>query len=144
MKGVLQSYCSASGQIINMEKSSIHFAKGVRQQIPDVIKNEMEVYNEALSEKYLGVPSDVGTATNGAFKYLKDRVWSRVEGWLEQCLSAGGKEILIKAVAQAVPTYSMSYFRLSKGLCEHLTSLMRNFWWGCKDGKRKTCWVAWD
>jgi hypothetical protein len=18
------------------------------------------------------------------------------------------------------------------------------FWWGCKDGKRKTCWVAWD
>jgi len=127
-----------------MEKSSIHFAKGVRQQIPDVIKNEMEVYNEALSEKYLGVPSDVGTATNGAFKYLKDRVWSRVEGWLEQCLSAGGKEILKKAVAQAIPTYSMSCFRLPKGLCEHLTSLMRNFWWGCKDGKRKTCWVAWD
>ena len=41
-----------------------------------------------LSEKYLGMPSDVGTVTNGAFKYLKDRVWSRVEGWLEQCLSA--------------------------------------------------------
>ena len=71
-----------------MEKSSIQFAKGIRQQIRDVIKNEMEVCNEALSEKYLGMPSDVGTATNGAFKYLKDRVWSRVEGWLEQCLSA--------------------------------------------------------
>jgi hypothetical protein len=43
-----------------MEKSSIHFAKGVRQQIRDVIKNEVEVYNEDLSEKYLGMPSDVG------------------------------------------------------------------------------------
>jgi len=51
-------------------------------KIPDVIKNEMEVYNEALNEKYLCIPLDVGTATNGAFKYLKDRVWSRVEGWL--------------------------------------------------------------
>ena len=71
-----------------MEKSSIHFAKGVKQHIRDVIKNKLEVYIDALSENYLGLPSDVGTATNGAFKYLKDRVWSRVEGWLEQCLSA--------------------------------------------------------
>jgi len=72
------------------------------------------VNNEALSEKYFSMPSDVGTATNGAFKYLKDRVWSRVEGWLEQCLPAGGKEILIKAVAQAIPTYSMSCFKLQR------------------------------
>jgi hypothetical protein len=57
------------------------------------------VNNEALSEKYLGMPSDVGTTTNGDFKYLKDRVWSRVQGWLEKCLSVGTKEILIKAVA---------------------------------------------
>jgi hypothetical protein len=90
------------------------------------------------------MPSDVGTTTNRAFKYLKDRVWSMVKEWLEQCLSIGRKEILTKAVAQAVPTYSMSCFRLLKGLCEHLISLMRNFWWDYKDGKGKTCWVAWD
>ena len=23
-------------------------------------------------------------------------------------------------------------------------SLIRNFWWGSKEGKRKTCWVVWD
>jgi len=46
-----------------MQKSSIHFAKGVKQQICDVIKNELEVYDEDLSEKYLGMPSDVQTAT---------------------------------------------------------------------------------
>ena len=43
------------------------------------------------SEKYLGMPSDVGASTNGAFNYLKDRVWKRVQGWMEQSLSAGGK-----------------------------------------------------
>ena len=73
-------------------------------------------------------PSDVGASTNGAFKYLKDRVWKRVQGWMEQSLSAGGKEVLIKAVAQAIPTYSMSCFKLPRGLCEHLNGIMRGFW----------------
>jgi hypothetical protein len=25
-----------------------------------------------------------------------------------------------------------------------MNSLLRKFWWGSKDGKRKICWVAWD
>ncbi|GJM98367.1 hypothetical protein PR202_ga15374 [Eleusine coracana subsp. coracana] len=127
-----------------MDKSSIHFAKGCSNNLREEIMDILDVHNQTLNEKYLGMPLNVGIAMNGAFKYLKDRVWSTIQGWLDQCLSAGGKEVLIKAVAQAIPTYSMSCFRLPKGLCNHLTGLLRNFWWGCKDGKRKTCWVAWD
>ena len=51
---------------------------------------------------------------------------------------------MIKAVAQAIPTYSMSCFKLPRGLCEHINGIVRSFWWGSKDGKRKPCWVAWD
>ena len=80
-----------------MEKLSIHFAKGCSQSLKGEIKNILEVHTEALKEKYLGMPSDVGSAINGAFKFLKDRVWSRVQGWMERCLSTGGKEVLIKA-----------------------------------------------
>ena len=127
-----------------MDKSSIHFAKGVGGSIREEIKVLLDVHNEALSEKYLGMPTDVGTSSNGAFKYLKDRVWKWVQGWLEQALSAGGKEVLIKAVAQAIPTYSMSCFRLPRGLCKHIDGLLRSFWWGSKEGKRRTCWVAWE
>jgi hypothetical protein len=91
----------------------------------NAIKSILDVNNEALSEKYSGMPSD--GAMNSAFKYLKDRVWKRVQGWMEQCLSAGGKEVLIKSVAQAIPTYSMSCFKLPRGLCLHINSLLRNF-----------------
>jgi len=80
---VLNSYCQASGQRINMDKSSIHFAKGVSGGIREEIMETLDVHNEALSEKYLGMPTDDGTATNGAFKYLKDRVWKKVQGWME-------------------------------------------------------------
>ena len=33
--------------------------------------------------KYLGMPSDIGTSKFEAFKYLKDRMWSKVKGWME-------------------------------------------------------------
>jgi hypothetical protein len=144
VKDVLHIYCQAFGQQINMDKSSIHFAKGVSGSTREEIMDILEVHNEALSEKYLGMPTNVGTAANGAFKYLKDQVWKRVQGWLEQTLLAGAKEVLIKAVVQAVPTYSMSCFRLPQGLCQHLDDLLRSFWWGSKEGKRRTCWVAWE
>jgi hypothetical protein len=144
VKETLQQYCDASGQQMNTDKSSIHFAKKCQQSVRDEIKGVLNVQNECLSEKYLGMPSDVGAATNGVFKYLKDRIWNKVQGWMEHCLSSGGKEVLIKSVAQAIPTYSMSCFKLPRGLCKHINSLLRKFWWGSKEGKRKTCWVAWD
>jgi hypothetical protein len=53
---------------------------------------------------------------NGTFKYIRDPVWKRIQGWLELLLSAAGKEVLIKIVAQAVPTYSMACFRLPRGV----------------------------
>ena len=76
---MLDTYCQASGQQINMDKSSIHFAKGCGR-LREEIKNILDVHNEALKEKYLGMLSDVGSAIGGAFKFLKDRVWSRVQG----------------------------------------------------------------
>jgi hypothetical protein len=141
---VLQIYCDASGQRVNMDKSSIHFGKGCSNQIREDVKNILGVQNKVLSEKYLGMPTDVRNSSNGAFKYLKDRVWKRVQGWIEKSLSSGGKEVLIKAVAQVILTYSMACFRLPRGLCQHIDGLLRSFWWGSKEGKRRACWEAWE
>lgn len=101
------------------------------------------MHSESLSEKYLGLPTDVGKSKEGCFRYLKDRVWKHVQGWMEKCLSAGGKEVLIKSVAQAIPTYSMSCFKLPRGLCEHINGLLQKFWWGSRRGERKVAWVSW-
>ena len=52
--------------------------------------------------------------------------------------------MLIKAIAQAVPTYIISVFQMTKGFCEELARGVRNYWWGAGDGIRKTHWIAWD
>jgi len=89
------------------------------------------------------MPTDVGQSKMGTFKYLRDRIWERVRGWMEKLLSVAGKEVLIKAVSQAIPIYSMMCFRLPRGLCENI-SIIRQFWWGSKQGKRKPSLVSWD
>jgi hypothetical protein len=85
------------------------------------------------------MPLDVGPSRSGAFKYLKYIIWKLIQGWMERLLSLGGKDILIKSVAQAIPVFSMACFLLPRGLCTHINSMIRKFWWGSQKGERKTC-----
>jgi hypothetical protein len=43
-----------------------------------------------------------------------DRIWKKLKEWKEKSLSFEGKEVLIRAVAQAISTYYMSCFLLLK------------------------------
>ena len=59
-------------------------------------------------------------------------------------LSNASKEVLIKTKAQAVPTYTMSIFKLSNTLCDKMTSMVRKFWWGQTNERNKMAWLSWD
>jgi len=59
-------------------------------------------------ETYLGLPTLVGRAKYHIFSYLKDRIWKKLQGWKGLMLSRAGKEILIKAMAQSIPTYTIN------------------------------------
>ena len=64
-------------------------------------------------------------------------------GWKEKLLFIGGREVLIKAVAQVVPMYTMICFLLPKTMCNDLERMMRNFWWGQRNQESKMTWVSW-
>ena len=68
-------------------------------------------------------------------------LYTRVE---EKLLSQAGKEIMIKAVVQSVPTYSMSVFRLPISLLKDIEALIQKFWWSCSENSRKIHWVRWE
>ena len=59
-------------------------------------------------------------------------------------LSQARGEILIKAVIQAIPTFTMSCFKLPKGLINEIEYLIRKLWWGYKGEQRKIYWVSWE
>ena len=59
-------------------------------------------------------------------------------------MSSGVKVVLIKAVAQAIPTYVMGIFKLPPGHCEEYMKMIRNFWWGDEPDRRKVHWISWE
>ena len=59
-------------------------------------------------------------------------------------LSRVGKEVLIKAVAQSIPTYTMGVFLLSVKLYNELDALCARFWWGQIGNERKIHWKSWN
>jgi hypothetical protein len=97
---------------------------------------------EARNEKYLGLPVYMGKSKEKTFAYLKDKVWRRVQGWKEKLLSKAGKEVLIKAVAQAIPSYAMSCFDLTKTLCDDISKMICRFWWAQQDDEKKIHWLS--
>ena len=82
----------------------------------------------------------VGRSKRASLNYIKDRVWGKLRGWKEKLLSQAGKEVLLKAVVQAIPTFAISCFRLPVGLCQDIEMLIRKFWWGQKGDRRKIHW----
>ena len=141
---ILKLYADASGQCINMDKSSVYFNCNTSLQQRDVIKALLGVSEVDRFESYLGLPTLVGRKKYHTFSFIKDRVWKKLQGWKGKMLSRANKEILIKAVAQSIPTYTMSVFQLPVKLCEELQALCARFWWGQVGNERKIHWLSWE
>lgn len=65
------------------------------------------------------------------------RVEDRVKSWHDKFLSQAGKEVLIKFVLLALPTYAMSVFKLPSKLCKEVSQLIARFWWGHMTNQKK-------
>ncbi|XP_075662942.1 uncharacterized protein LOC142632422 [Castanea sativa] len=141
---VLELYVVASGQCINLEKSSVFFSSNTTEVQRVLITDALGVKEVDKFESYLGLPTLIGKSKYQAFSFLKERVWKKIQGWKGKLLSKAGKEVLIKAVAQSIPTYTMGVFQLPEKLCHELNMMCARFWWGqCGDDK-KIHWKSWD
>jgi len=106
--------------------------------------SELSIVKDTMNERYLGLPVFVGNNKCRVFAYLKERIWTRIQGWKEKLLSRAGKEILIKAVAQAIPTFAMGCFDITKEICTQISTMICRYWWSNQDKEKKMHWVRWD
>ena len=140
---VLAKYKRASGQQINRAKTTLFFSKSTFEEVKGVIKDMLGVNVVHQYEKYLGLPFLVGRRKKESFTHIKQQVWKKIQGWEAKLLSQAGREILIKVVAQALPTYTMACFKLFISLCNEIESLICRFFWGQRGDNRKIHWVKW-
>jgi hypothetical protein len=141
----LKKYEEASGQAINMQKSEIFFSKNTSGDMKEKMQSIFQVTESMGSGKYLGLPSMVGRKKKAIFNYIRDRIWKRIQNWSGKHLSKGGREVLIKSVAQSIPTYCMSSFLLPSTLGEEIQRMLNSFWWGSnRSNGRGINWLNWD
>ncbi|KAA3460897.1 reverse transcriptase [Gossypium australe] len=95
MKDILKEYESCSGQCVNFNKSAIFYSSNTTAEAKELVSTMLGVRSSSSPEKYLGLPNVV------------DKISLRIESWSNRLLSQGGKEVFIKSVLQALPTYAI-------------------------------------
>jgi len=141
---ILQEYSRVSGQKVSFSKSSIVFGHKVETETRNLIKEITGITKEGGTGLYLGLPEAFIGSKIETLRFLEEKVAEKINSWSSKFLSQGGKEVMIKAVAMALPTYTMSCFLLPKTLCTKLVSLFSNFWWKNQATGKGIHWKAWD
>ncbi|KAL0413245.1 UNVERIFIED_CONTAM: putative mitochondrial protein [Sesamum radiatum] len=143
IKQILQVYRLASGQEINFHKSSVAFSRNTNAEMQHWIAQELNIRVENKMELYLGLPSKHHVPNGNCFPPSETKFGHEINGWNENVLSQASKEVLIKSVIQAIPSYAMSCFKLPTSLLKEIHSMISNFWWHNR-GQTKIHWISWQ
>ena len=130
--------------MINKEKLAIMFSPNTSTKDKREVMQALNIRRETVNERYQGLLVHVGKSRKKVFTYLKERIWARIQGWKEKMLSNAGKEILVKVVAQAIPTFAMGCFDITKELCDEINSMICKYWWSNMEKENKMHWINWS
>lgn len=129
LKSILLEYEKVSGQRINNDKSSITFSSKTPIEMKTMAKECLTIERKGGSGKYLGLPEHFGRRKRDLFTSIVDRIRQQAVSRSTKCLSKAGKLTMLKSVLTAIPTYPMSCFELSAGLCKRIQSVLTKYWW---------------
>ncbi|KAL8114965.1 hypothetical protein AgCh_021696 [Apium graveolens] len=145
VRELLGSFERATGQQVNYGKSSIFFSSNVVSSDKMELCGQLQMQEANERSTYLGLPTMLGRNKSALMGYLKERIDSRIRSWEEGFISRSGKEVLIKNVAQALPSYAMSVFLLPQGITNDMERMLARYWWRSKP-KQDTGinWMSWS
>ncbi|XP_062114632.1 uncharacterized protein LOC133825743 [Humulus lupulus] len=103
-KEILVHYENPSGYLVNLNKFVVCFLPQMSPQMCDVLALKLGVPLVPCHEKYLGLPCFAGKSENCLFQPIRDGVWNKLFSWKSKFFSAGGREVLLKSIIQAIPT----------------------------------------
>ncbi|KAL9665566.1 hypothetical protein QQ045_020987 [Rhodiola kirilowii] len=141
LSSLLRKYESISGQIVNYNKSGLVLSPNLTEPVKSRFQTQLAVKLVSHHNKYLGLPLSLKRKVTLNFSGMIDKVWNKTEGWKTKNLSAGGKEILIKAVLQALPQYAMNCFQLPEDTIKKMHSSIIRYWWSFSCSKKPIHWV---
>jgi hypothetical protein len=78
LQQVLDTYCDNSGKMGSLAKSSIYFSPHTNVVMRAEICETLHIDTEALSDKYLGLPAQVGADRSDCFIHFIERIIQQI------------------------------------------------------------------
>ncbi|XP_074358745.1 uncharacterized protein LOC141698038 [Apium graveolens] len=145
MRDLLEIYERATGQQVNKSKSAVFYSTNVLQYNREPVGQILQMQEANEHSTYLGLPNIIGKNKSALLGYLKDKVNAKIRTWNGNFISRSGKEILVKHVAQTLPTYAMNVFLLPLEITRNIEQCLANFWWNSgKANSSSLHWMSWD
>lgn len=113
---------------MNLEKSSVFFFTNMSQKRRVQMGQVLQMKEAGEDCTYLRLPNIMKKSIVVTLGFLKDKVKQCVLSWDGKIISRGGKEVLVKPVAQSLPTYAMSVFILPEEITKDLERTISRFW----------------
>lgn len=130
---------------MNTEKSSVSYSTNVLLYNRQEICQKLRMTEANEHSTYLGLPNLNGRKKLALLGYLKDKVNKKIRSWEGNYISRAGKEILMKQVAQTLPSYAMNVFLLPLDITQNIERSLTQYWWNSrKSDKSKISWMSWD
>ncbi|XP_017979847.1 PREDICTED: uncharacterized protein LOC108662780 [Theobroma cacao] len=129
-------------QGLEARKSAVLFSKNTGDYERAEICRILGINSGNWGETYLGMPLVSVCSKRQIFSNVKEKVLKKISNWKNKLLSITGREVLIKAVTQAISTYVMSCFKLPNSLCSEIDSTIAKFWQGGTENAAKIHWKS--
>ncbi|GJT91395.1 RNA-directed DNA polymerase, eukaryota [Tanacetum coccineum] len=124
---ILKCFYLASGLQINIHKSQV-LGVGVPRYVVDHAASTIgcSVMNNQF--RYLGVKVGESMSRHKAWDDIIHKLTSRLSNWKAKTLSIGGRLTLLKSVLGASPIYSMSIYKVPKGVLKIMEAIHGSLW----------------
>ena len=143
IRGVLDVFCSQSGQTISEAKSRVFFSPNLDKDHRDALGDILGFQSTPNLGRYLGFPLKHRGASSQDFNFVLEKVKKKLAGWKANLLSMAGRAILIQASTSAIPAYVMQNNLLPGKILDGIDRVNKNFLWNSSSTKQSMHWVGW-
>ncbi|XP_026459259.1 uncharacterized protein LOC113359908 [Papaver somniferum] len=132
---VLDFFGKVSGQVLNLDKSSVYFSYNLSPSTREILASELKMTEMKDTDKYLGVSLLIGRNKTKAFRPMIQSFDTRLKTWKGKTMNQSARTTMVKHVLNSIPTYIMSCFRIQKTMIDQMDSIQKHFWWGHSNNK---------
>lgn len=144
IRDILDEFCAASGQKVNLGKSQVFFLDNVGAVQGTRLSGLLGIAETKDLGRYLGVPLLHHRASKQHYSFLLDRMRKKLTSWKASTLSFDGRVTLAQSSLSNIPGYTMQTCSIPMAVCEEAERICRDFIWGSSPTRRKCHLISWE